>query len=191
MPRVFRKTKNRGGHKTYQCSAPTCKVEKAGGSRDILPGQDYLTWKFNRGSRFFRHAECGYPARSELSYSKMGTLWDAMDGFDVSGCTSADDIKSELEAVAQAARDVASEYEASADSIMAAFPSGNQTSEACTATADELNGYADELESWEPDDEFDVGDYTGDDAEEASEAWLEDCRQSAQDKVNEAPEYQG
>lgn len=191
MPRVFRKTKNRGGHKVYACSAPTCRIERDGGTRDIRPGDDYLTWKFNRGSRFFRHAECGYPKRSELSNSKMAAVWDAVDDFDVSAAASAEDIKSDLEAVAQAAREVADEYQAAADSILSAFPSGNTTSEACSTTADELNSWADDLESWEPDDEFDADNYTGVDAEEAEQAWLEECRQSAQDKVNESPEYQG
>lgn len=187
MPRVFLKTRNRGGEKTYKC-------DKCG--KTIEPGQEYLTWKFNRGARYLRHATCGYPRRSELSNSKMVGVWDAVDAFDVSGATSADDIKSDLESVAQAAREVAQEYADSADNIEASWPAGNPTSEACRATSDELEAWADELESWEPDSESpDVDDFEGGEASdeyaEAYDSWLQECRDSAQDKVNEAPEYQG
>lgn len=178
MPRVFRKTKNRGGHHIYTC-------DKCG--NEIEAGTDYLTWKFNRGSRYFRHPECGYPHRSELSHSKMGGLWDAVDDFDVSGCASPDEIKEALEAVASAAREVATEYSEAVNNIEQAFPSGNNTSEACRATADELEGWADELEGWEPSEDYDGVETQGDEFER----YLESCRDEAQDLVNNQPEYQG
>lgn len=191
MPRVFRKTKNRGGHKEYRCSAPTCLMEKDGGSRVILAGEEYYTWKFNRGARFFRHAACGIPSRGELTNSKMGPLWDAVDQFDVSGCGSADEIKEALESVAQDARSVAEEYIDSADNIEQAFPSGNPTSEACRATGEELEAWADELESWEPDNEWDPEEHEEDERDDQFEAWLGECRDAATELISNAPEYQG
>lgn len=182
MPRVFRKMKNRGGHKVYQCSAPKCKMK----SRDVLPGQEYLTWKFNRGSRYFRHVECGMPRRSELSQSKMGPVWDAADDFDIGTCTTPEDISAALSVVAEAARQVAQEYGEAAENIIMAFPSGNATSEACGATGDELDSWADALEAWEADPaEYDTEQF------DTEEHWLEAIREQAQDLVNEQPEYQG
>jgi hypothetical protein len=180
MPRAFLKTKNRGGHKTYRCSFPGCK------STEIRPGDQYYTWKFNHGARFFQHAEHGPPRRSQLTQSKMGPVWDAVDSFDVSGAESIDDIKSELESVAAAAREVASEYEDAANNIEGSWPAGNPTSEACRSTSEALDGWADDLEGWTPDyDEFDK------EAFDTKEDWLEECRQSATDMMADAPEYQG
>ena len=124
MPRAFLKTKNRGGHKTYKCTV--C-------GEEIKAGEQYYTWKFNRGGRYFQHAHHGHPKRSQLSNSKMGEVWDAVDDFDVTGAESIDDIKTALEDAACAADNVASEYNDSADNIEQAFPSGNSTSEACRA----------------------------------------------------------
>jgi hypothetical protein len=177
MPRAFLKTRNKGGKHTYRCGV--C-------GRDILPGEDYYTWKFNRGGRYWQHAEHGAPRRSQLTNSKMGEVYDAVDTFDISELTDAEDIKAALSSVANSARSVADEYEQSADSIEQAFPSGNSTSEACRATADELNDWADRLESWEPDyDEYDADQF------DTEEDWHESTRESAWELVNEQPEYQG
>lgn len=174
MPRVFRKTKNRGGHHVYHC-------DKCG--KEIEAGQDYLTWKFNRGSRFLRHAECGMPRRSELTNSKMGPVYDAVDGFDPEGMMP-DDIKGELESIAAVAREVGEEYTESADNIEGAWPSGNPTSEACRATGEALETWAGALESWEPDGDEPEGD-------DEKEQWLDTQREAAQEVVNEQPEYEG
>lgn len=177
MPKAFLKTKNRGGTKVYTCSR--C-------GEAIAPGEDYYTWKFNHGGRYFQHAHHGYPLRSQLTNSKMGPVWDAVDTFDVSGATSVDDIRSDLEAVAGAAREVADEYNSSADSIEGSWPSGNPTSQACRDTADALEAFADEIEAWTPDyDEWDKEQFDSEDD------WLEDCRNSASELMNDCPEYQG
>lgn len=179
MPRAFLKTKNRGGHKTYSCTV--C-------GKPIEAGEDYYTWKFNRGGRYFQHATHGHPRRSQLSNSKMAEVWDAVDTLDLSSCETPDDIKQALESVAQTAREVSEQYIESADNIEQSFPSGNPTSEACRTTGEELESWADTLESWDPDeDEFVKDDSSYDD----EESWLEAQRESAMDVVNEQPEYQG
>jgi len=174
MPRPFLKKKNRGGHHVYTCTV--C-------GEPIKAGEQYWTWKFNHGARYFQHAEHGRPKPSQLTNSKMGELYDAVEAFDPSSCESVDDIKSALADVAEAARSVGEQYGEAADGIESAWPSGNPTSEACRSTADELDSYASSLESWEPD--TDEGD--ADDKEE----WLEECRSAASDLVNDHPEYQG
>jgi hypothetical protein len=179
VPRVFRKTKNRGGHHVYQCEAQPCLAEGLGGTRDIIAGQDYLTWKFNRGGRHFRHAACGHPRRSELTNSKMGAVYDAVDDFDPTTCETLEDLQAALQDVATAANDVAAEYGEAADGIESSWPSGNPTSEACRATADELESWANNLESWEPT------------ADESDDDYLDAIREEAQELVNESPEYQG
>ena len=177
MPRVFIKKKNRGGTKIFTCSE--C-------GKPIEAGQEYLTWKFNRGDRFFRHPEHGMPRRSELiSNSKMGQVWDAVDDFDVSTCTTLGDIKAVLASVAKVARSVAEQYEESVENILTAWPSGNPTSEACQSTAHELRSWAINLELWRAD----PGKYNAKQFD-TKEAWLETIREQAQDVVNEQPEYQ-
>lgn len=175
MPRAFLKTKNRGGHHTYKCTV--C-------GKSIEPGDDYYTWKFNRGGRYWQHASHGPPKRSQLSQSKMGEVWDAVEAFDVSEATDPADIKAALESVAEAARSVAEQYSEAAQNILSAFPSGNSTSESCQGTADELEAWASNLDSWESDADDEEG--TRD-----PEEWLEEVRNSAQELVDEQPEYQG
>lgn len=179
MPRAFLKTKNRGGHKTYKCSV--CKEE-------IAPGDQYYTWKFNRGSRYFQHATHGHPRRSQLTQSKMGEVWDAVDAFDVSQAEQPEPIFEALQAVADVAESVASEYNDAADSIESSFPSGNPTSEACRATAEALESWASDLTSWQPD--YDSW-REAKEAFDTKEDWIEDLRQQAQDVVDDQPEYQG
>lgn len=176
MPRAFLKTKNRGGVHTYICT-------KCG--KPIEAGQDYYTWKFNRGGRYWQHADHGYPRPSQLSNSKMAQVEDAVHDFDVSGASSPEDIKVSLQDVASVAQDVAQEYTDSADNIESSWPSGNPTSEACRETASALESWVSDLESWEPDNEFDPEQH------ETQDDWLEECRQAAQSVVDEAPSYAG
>jgi hypothetical protein len=63
MPRVYTKTKNRGGKKlSYSCSR--C-------SEPILPGQTYHEWSFRYGPKMRQHTQHGLPRRSQLTMSKM------------------------------------------------------------------------------------------------------------------------
>lgn len=177
MPRAELKKKNRGGKHVYTCA-------KCG--KPIIAGENYYNWKFNFGSRYYQHAEHGYPKPSQLTNSKMGEVDDAVSEFDISGCNSPDEILAELCAVAEAANSVAQQYGESADTIESSWPSGNPTSESCRATADELESWADELEGWTPDyDEWDK------EAHDSEEEWIEDCRDSAQTLMDDKPEYQG
>lgn len=177
MPRAFLKTKNRGGHHSYRCTR--C-------GETIEAGQKYYTWKFNRGSRFFQHAEHGPPLPSQLTHSKMAEVLDAVHTADFSEVSSIEDIKAILQEVASAGTSVADQYNESADTIESSWPNGNPTSEACRNTASELEDWVSSLENWEPqDDEFDA------ESHDSEEEWLEAEANSAEELVNEHPEYQG
>ena len=203
MPRAFLKTKNRGGHHVYKCTR--C-------GDDIIAGQSYYTWKFNRGGRYYQHADHGYPLPSQLSHSKIAQLLDAIQLADLGSAESVDDIKAVLQGVADSAREVGQEYSDSADNIESSWPSGNPTSEACRETSDNLDSYADDLEQWEPSTDWDEdigledarrewdeknpdnqGDSTGIDTlvELAKEEWLDEQRESARAAMDEHPEYSG
>lgn len=203
MPRAFLKTKNRGGHHTYTCTR--C-------GEPIEAGQTYYTWKFNRGGRFYQHGEHGYPKPSQLSNSKIAVLLDAVQEADLGSCETVEDMKAVLADVANSAREVAQEYADSADNIESSWPSGNPTSEACRETSENLEGYAEDLESWDPGDDFDegaaieqartewdddnpdaMGDAEGIDAlvEQYREEWVDEKREEAQSLMDEHPEYSG
>lgn len=175
MPRAFLKTKIRAGRE-YKC-------EKCG--KVIEPGTKYYTWKFNFGAQHIQCTDHGAPRPSQLTNSKMGEVWDAQADFDLGDATCADDIEASLASVAEAARSVSEQYGEAADNIESSFPSGNPTSEACRTASDDLESWADELERWQPEDDDEPED------EDEKEEWLEAMRGSAQDLVDNAPEYQG
>lgn len=176
MPRAFLKKKNRGGKHVYTCG----KCHKP-----VQAGEQYWTWKFNHGGRFYQHTTCGAPQRSQMTNSKMGQVWDAVESFDVSACESPEDILTELSTVAEAATTVAEEYTSAADGIESAWPAGNPTSEACRATAGELESWAQELGSWAPDyDEWNP------ETHDTKEEWLDEIRESASRLMEDCPEYQ-
>lgn len=174
MPRVYQKVKNAGGHKIYVCAA--CR-------KPVRSGQPYFTWKFNRGLRHFQHVSCGMPRRSSLTNSKMSAVYDAVDDFDSQDAGSPEELKTKLEEIAAVARETADEYEAAAAAILSSFSAGNPTSDACEATATELNSWADELDGWEPS-------ITEPDEGEDREDMMEALRHEAQEIVDDAPEYQ-
>lgn len=185
MPKVITIKRKAAGHRVYICQV--C-------GEPVQPGEVYHTWKFNRGARYWQHKKCGFPKRSMLTNSKMGTVYDAVDSFDVSAVESTDEIKELLAQVAEAARSVAEEYGESADTIEDSWPSGTPVSEACRATSEELHSYADTLENWEPSQEKpEMDEADGDEQEynETVEDWLQHMRDEASDLVVEHPEYQG
>lgn len=195
MPKVEKKRKNRGGGKTVgNCTAMPCKLaEERGGDRSIHPGDEYYTWVFYRGPRYFRHVPCGYPRRGQLTNSKMGAVYDAVDDADF-GASTVDEIKDILSGIAETANEVASEYSDSASNIESSFP-GSPTAEACQTVADELESWASDLESWESStDEPDEDDLINLDEEERLLAWdeyAEAVREEARGLLEDHPEYEG
>src|SRR5882672_463419 len=135
MPKVHKKKKTARGTKTYRCVAPDCRYD----DREIKPGQNYYEWTKYKQPSQYQHAKCGYPRRSQLSDSKMGSVWDAVDGAAIGNCVSVEDIEAALEAVAATAREVASEYEEAGNT-------SSPSAEACQTISQELDSWADDLE---------------------------------------------
>lgn len=171
MPKVHKVKRTRGGKKKYICVK--CREE-------IVAGEEYYHWTKYRSPIRQQHVKCGFPKRSQLSNSKMGPVWDAVDdaSSELQKCTSVEDLKAALESVAQTAHDVASEYEESADNIEQQF-SSSATADACRQAAEQLEDWAESLESWDP--SIDVID----------DETLDQARSEAEDKLGEQPEYEG
>lgn len=196
MPRVHQKVKSKRG-KDY-----TCRVC----SKIIEPGQPYYVFEKRYGGPNRRHVSCGYPRPSELSGRKTALIDDAILDFNPDACESVEDLQAELQAVAEVAREVGQEYEASADNMPESLQYGYQA-EAMREVAQELESWADNLEDFEPDeeepDEDAISGLTGvdwDDPESVSEAleeakrdWLDQVRDQARSKLEDepVPEYQG
>lgn len=212
MARVTRHTKSNRG-RTYHCIGP-CKLD----SSEIVAGQEYYEWSPRSGVRR-KHVECGYPRPSQLSSRKTAVVEDAiMDAAEAIGSwepggelelpaggdatysdTDCDGLKSILQEVASQAEDVGSEYEQSADNMPESLQYGTQA-EAMRDVAGELESWASELTDWDPpdldlpnrsDDESFAQD--GDYQEaclEAIDAWKDEARSSAQDAMDDLPEYQ-
>src|SRR5262245_3074105 len=107
MPRVHTKTKSTRG-RTYTC-------EKCG--QPILPGHSYHTWSFRYGGARFQHSACGYPLRSQLTQSKMSTVYSAMEGVQdgLAKLTSLEDIETEVQTLAETVREIEEEYREAAE----------------------------------------------------------------------------
>lgn len=152
-----------------------------------------------------RHVRCAsYDCRfrqSDLTNSKMSGVYaaqetaeEAIDAWD--GETS-DDLQAILSECAEAAREVAEEYRESAANMESAFPGGSPTIDECNEKADEIDSWADELESVDfddkPEDDEDEDANEDEDGdkdeekkrkrEEALEEWREGCREAAREAV--------
>lgn len=198
MPRVELKLKNKGGTHTYTCS--TC-------GKPVLPGQRYYTWarRFGRsGMRYFQHQDpCGYPRPTQLSSAKTAVIEEAqaeahkeIDAWAPEFATSgvdAGDLTAILETLAGTVREIGEEYGESADNIEQNFDS-SPTAEACRATQEECDGYADELESFSPqEDEPDIDEEASEEDQLAAfEEWVENVKTEARDAIDATqPSYQG
>ena len=186
MPRVHTRTKSTRGRPTFPCRA--C-------SEPIKPGEKFYTWKKRYGGTSYMHVSHGFPKPSMLSNRKTAVIEDATGDFP-STVESTDEISEALNAIAEIARDVGGEYEASADNMPESLQQGYQA-EAMREVAQELETWADDLESWEPEqDEPDENDYqeTDQDAfDQARKAWEDseppdDGSQRRQDWEADEPE---
>ena len=151
----------------------------------IEPGQTYHSWSFRFGGKYVMHAECGYPRRSQLTQSKMGSLYDAIedaeqqlkqwDGDDL------ETVKSIIEGVADAAGEVRDEYR-DADEQFGGYGS-TQSAE----RADELDYWVGDLESFYP-DEFEEEDGLDEEAtEDLRNQWKEEIENEAQSLLDGCP----
>lgn len=136
---------------------------------DALPaGSPYRFWKFRYGGKRKRcmKTECN-PRRSDLTQSKLGTVYDAQDeahetlrGWDREDVSV---LRDALESLAGTVREVSEEY------AEAAEPFGNQGEN--QERADELESWADEIES----KASDLEEYEDQDCETCDGDGAEDC----------------
>jgi hypothetical protein len=97
------------------------------------------------GRTLRRHAGCPPWKQSELTTSKMAGIYAAQEDFEASAgsCESAGDFSDLMSTFADAVREVASEYEESADNIEEGFGHETYVSSELREKAEQLNDWAD------------------------------------------------
>jgi hypothetical protein len=214
MPRVSTRTRKRKEVKRpMRCAA--C-------GQEIQVGDTYYTWarKTGRsGAVYFQHKGCGYPKRSQLSSRKTVAIEDAIDEagreiavwspvLDDNGSYSDgyEPVTNALNAVAEVGREVGQEYQDGFDNMPEGLNQG-ATAQAMEEVTQELESWADDLDSWSPpgdEPEFPARadfiapagtEYDEDAYREACELalddWADEVRSAAEDAMSEMPEYQG
>lgn len=168
MPRVTTKKKSNRG-KPYHC---------IGCRKPIVAGEEYSEWSFFRSSPSRKHASCGHPKSSELTQSKLSSVYAAVEDAEqsIAGATEPSDISSALESVAEEARNIASEYEEAMEAMGAAGEGGTneERKDALESFADEVDSAVSEIESAERDTE---------DKDETDESFIEGLRETATDAL--------
>jgi len=134
MPRVNRVMKARKPQGSCGCGT---KVKK---------GDPYKWIKPRYGAKRVKCDSCRFRP-SELTSSKMGTVYDAQEDVEdtIAGCESVEDLQGALEDFAGTVREVGDEYQESADAINETAE-GSPVAEECEEKAEGLSGWADELE---------------------------------------------
>jgi hypothetical protein len=190
------------------------------------PGQRYYFWSRRVSPENYQHVDCGFPRPTQLSSRKTAVVEEAIHdaqtemgnwspgSFDEvyaelfsNGVVPSpetmeldtSDLLAALEAVADAAGEVAAEYEEGADNMPDSLQS-SPTAEAMRAVAEELESWQDELRSWEADNtqvelpepaNFETPKDWHDASEQMWDEAVEEARQSAMDAMDNMPEYQG
>lgn len=175
--------------KARKAQGSCCKCGKA-----IEKGDAYRWIKARYGPKRSCCSSCQFRGSDLTSSDKLaqayGAQEDAQDAIEDWDGQDASELRSALETAAEAIREVAGEYQESADAIMEHFPNGSPTSEECEEKAGELESWADEIEGVDVEDfdpEAEGEDETDDERAERRERWVEQCRDEAQAAVDECP----
>ena len=184
-----------------------CGVEIPVGSRYF-----YFQHKFSPVSY---RCEKHYPRQSELTTSdKLSTVYSiqeriedligAFDYDDIDAMVSGlEDLSAELETMSEEARQVAEEYNTSADNMEEHFPSGSYQIDEIREKSQACEEWADELESAKGDVDEAINDLTykqaeyedfdedDEDVETSKDEILEDCRQIVEDATSKVEEAAG
>lgn len=158
MPRVQSQIKSNRGRER---SCGRC-------GRTIEQGESYFKWSFRYGGTHFRCKD--HPPRpSELTQSKMAEVYAAIENAEdgLPGAEGVDDIRDLINEVAEAANQVAEEYREAAEP----FQGQGENAE----RADDLEGWAQDLEYFDADEDEDADDP------------LEGAREEAREKLGECP----
>jgi hypothetical protein len=129
-----------------RCDFPGCDID----DREIKPGSAYNWIKPKSGpyggTLMARHAAHPTWQVWEYSSSWSARIAQATADFDVSAAESPDDVTSALEDVANAIRELAEESRETASNIEEGFGHATSQSEEAEQRADDLDGWADEIE---------------------------------------------
>lgn len=116
---------------------------------EIAPKESYK-WAEPRFGPILIWCKDHSPKRSELSSSKLGPVWDAIDEFDPAQHDSVEDLTSALEAIGDTANEVADEYEEGINNMPEGLQEGHVAEES-REKVEALQSFAEELSNWEPD----------------------------------------
>lgn len=160
------------------------KVWTCGNCGDTIPKGSKVI-HFTVGYRGIEHHRCGktecYPLPSERESSAVSSVYAAQEQADFSSASSLEDIEGELQAVADACEEVASEYES--NEMYDINADLQERAETVREAGENLmSSWADGLEE-EPQEE----DFEGKRAvyEDMHEGWLEQAREAAESAVND------
>lgn len=134
MPRVYTTKSARPSKFTRTCI--TCGAV-------VQPGESYQYAEPRIGPKLhwcFRH----HPKRSQLSTSRLGPLWDAIDEFDPQIFSTLEDLKARVEEIISIANDIQGEYE---DSLQNMPTQEGPVPEAMQENINFLQAYATDLEN--------------------------------------------
>lgn len=112
---------------------------------DIKKGDTYYSWSFYKGPKMMSKTR---PRPSQLTNSKMGMAYAAAEALEdaIEAASCPGDITEALDNAASEIREVADEYQESADNIRDTF-SESPTADDCEEKAEGLNEWADDIDS--------------------------------------------
>lgn len=134
MPQVYTQKKSSRGSKRV-CG-------RAGCGHVIQPGERFYWWKFRYGGKQVRCMEHS-PQQYELTQSKMSTVYQAMDEAR-NNLGTLEETKAAIESLASTVEEVVQEYRDAAEPFGGGGPNGEK--------AEELEGWLDELQQFEPEE---------------------------------------
>jgi len=126
---------------------PMPKCESCGKTIEVGQAYKHVSPKSGPygGYTRYRCSDCPGWQVWDLSNAWWARIAQATDGFDVSDCTTVEEVQERLEAVADAIRDLAQESEEAADNIEEGFGHETMQSQEARDRAEALNDWADEI----------------------------------------------
>lgn len=174
--------KDKAGNPLPERTCSTC-------GQPIQAGTPYKWFKRKLsygGVRYNYHAGCAIKPSHQTS-SAMGQIYDAQEdaGNDVQAAGTAEDVTSAVHALAEVVREVAAEYQEKASNMEDGFGHPTEQSEELQDKGDQLDSWADDLESFDADDAYtdaydepDEPDLTDDPEGEAAQAYDDEVEQA-------------
>lgn len=150
----------------------------------IKKGEPYYWWKFRRGGK---HTSPTRPRQSQLTQSdKKSRAYAAaeqLEDISVDADADLDDLKGQVESIADEIEEIASEYRESRENMPEALQDSD-VGQLCEENADALESWADEVRDCldnidiEEDEELEEGD---------EPSWIEEARSAIMDAAGNCP----